>query len=190
MTGHRTVLDVNHNQTGCVFLFSRVIKQPCTGQLLWETMTPSLPSSMEVVHLIYKTRSVHLQSENCYIMNIVISELCKLCRNLISCKKKKNCQTYNYSTLLWSRFCLLKNYLFVVKSMLQNLIFFSQEGNTALHEVSWHGFSTCVKLLVKAGADVQVKNKVIHVHYFQGFFKNAYTVSTKSLSVYCRSTKS
>ncbi|KTG32723.1 hypothetical protein cypCar_00007065 [Cyprinus carpio] len=35
-----------------------------------------------------------------------------------------------------------------------------KEGNTALHEVSWHGFSSCVKLLVKAGANVQVKNKV------------------------------
>ncbi|MEQ2164306.1 hypothetical protein GOODEAATRI_005288, partial [Goodea atripinnis] len=32
-------------------------------------------------------------------------------------------------------------------------------GNTALHEVSWHGFTQCVKLLVKAGADVHVKNK-------------------------------
>lgn len=35
-----------------------------------------------------------------------------------------------------------------------------QEGNTALHEVSWHGFSSCVKLLVKAGADVNIGNKV------------------------------
>uniref|UniRef100_A0A672Q0B8 Uncharacterized protein n=1 Tax=Sinocyclocheilus grahami TaxID=75366 RepID=A0A672Q0B8_SINGR len=42
-----------------------------------------------------------------------------------------------------------------------------KEGNTALHEVSWHGFSSCVKLLVKAGANVQVKNKVSHFH---GFF--------------------
>lgn len=67
--------NVNHNQTGCVFLFSRVIKQPCTGQLLWETVTPSLPSSMGAVHLTYKTRSANLQSENCYIMNIEISEL-------------------------------------------------------------------------------------------------------------------
>lgn len=35
-----------------------------------------------------------------------------------------------------------------------------KEGNTALHEVSWHGFSSCVKLLVKAGADVNIRNKV------------------------------
>ena len=35
-----------------------------------------------------------------------------------------------------------------------------QDGNTALHEVSWHGFSQCVKLLVKAGADAHIKNKV------------------------------
>lgn len=35
-----------------------------------------------------------------------------------------------------------------------------QDGNTALHEVSWHGFSQSVKLLVKAGANVHAKNKV------------------------------
>lgn len=35
-----------------------------------------------------------------------------------------------------------------------------KEGNAALHEVSWHGFSSCVKLLVKAGADVNIRNKV------------------------------
>ncbi|KAK5916241.1 hypothetical protein CgunFtcFv8_011244 [Champsocephalus gunnari] len=34
-----------------------------------------------------------------------------------------------------------------------------KDGNTALHEVSWHGFSHCVKLLVKAGADVNIRNK-------------------------------
>lgn len=130
MTGHRTVLDVNHNQTGCVFLFSRVIKQPCTGQLLWETMTPSLPSSMEVVHLIYKTRSVHLQSENCYIMNIVISELCKLCRNLISCKKKKTVRpitivhscgvafAYWKTIYLWSNQCYRIWFFFLRKETL------------------------------------------------------------------------
>uniref|UniRef100_A0A3Q3MWJ6 Ankyrin repeat domain 6b n=1 Tax=Labrus bergylta TaxID=56723 RepID=A0A3Q3MWJ6_9LABR len=36
---------------------------------------------------------------------------------------------------------------------------FCQDGNTALHEVSWHGFSQSVKLLVKAGANVHAKNK-------------------------------
>ena len=41
-----------------------------------------------------------------------------------------------------------------------NFVFVLQDGNTALHEVSWHGFYQCVKLLVKAGADVNVKNKV------------------------------
>lgn len=35
-----------------------------------------------------------------------------------------------------------------------------QDGNTALHEASWHGFSQSVKLLVKAGANVLAKNKV------------------------------
>uniref|UniRef100_A0A672J828 Ankyrin repeat domain 6a n=1 Tax=Salarias fasciatus TaxID=181472 RepID=A0A672J828_SALFA len=30
------------------------------------------------------------------------------------------------------------------------------DGNTALHEASWHGFSQCVKLLVKAGADMDI----------------------------------
>lgn len=39
-----------------------------------------------------------------------------------------------------------------------------QDGNTALHEVSWHGFSQSVKLLVKAGANVHAKNKVILQH--------------------------
>ncbi|CAJ1074233.1 ankyrin repeat domain-containing protein 6-like isoform X2 [Xyrichtys novacula] len=33
------------------------------------------------------------------------------------------------------------------------------DGNTALHEVSWHGFSHCVKLLTKAGADIHIRNK-------------------------------
>lgn len=37
---------------------------------------------------------------------------------------------------------------------------FSQDGNTALHEAAWHGFSQSVKLLVKAGANVHAKNKV------------------------------
>lgn len=37
---------------------------------------------------------------------------------------------------------------------------FFEDGNTALHEVSWHGFLQCVKLLVKAGANVHIKNKV------------------------------
>ncbi|XP_029983525.1 ankyrin repeat domain-containing protein 6 isoform X2 [Sphaeramia orbicularis] len=36
---------------------------------------------------------------------------------------------------------------------------FVEECNTALHEASWHGFSQCVKQLVKAGADVHVRNK-------------------------------
>lgn len=40
-------------------------------------------------------------------------------------------------------------------------VLFWQDGNTALHEVSWHGFSRSVKLLVKAGANVHAKNKVI-----------------------------
>lgn len=40
------------------------------------------------------------------------------------------------------------------------LALFWQDGNTALHEVSWHGFSRSVKLLVKAGANVHAKNKV------------------------------
>lgn len=35
-----------------------------------------------------------------------------------------------------------------------------QDGNTALHEAAWHGFSQSVKLLVKAGANVHAKNKV------------------------------
>lgn len=35
-----------------------------------------------------------------------------------------------------------------------------QDGNTALHEVSWHGFSQAAKQLVKAGANVHAKNKV------------------------------
>lgn len=35
-----------------------------------------------------------------------------------------------------------------------------EDGNTALHEASWHGFVQCVKLLIRAGADVHVKNKV------------------------------
>uniref|UniRef100_A0A452EUN2 Ankyrin repeat domain 6 n=1 Tax=Capra hircus TaxID=9925 RepID=A0A452EUN2_CAPHI len=34
-----------------------------------------------------------------------------------------------------------------------------QDGNTALHEASWHGFSQSAKLLVKAGANVLAKNK-------------------------------
>ncbi|MEQ2230146.1 hypothetical protein ILYODFUR_026250, partial [Ilyodon furcidens] len=34
-----------------------------------------------------------------------------------------------------------------------------KDGNTALHEVSWHGFSHCLKVLVKAGANVHAKNK-------------------------------
>ncbi|XP_070274193.1 ankyrin repeat domain-containing protein 6 isoform X8 [Myotis yumanensis] len=34
-----------------------------------------------------------------------------------------------------------------------------KDGNTALHEASWHGFSQSVKLLVKAGANVLAKNK-------------------------------
>ncbi|PNJ60226.1 ANKRD6 isoform 15, partial [Pongo abelii] len=33
------------------------------------------------------------------------------------------------------------------------------DGNTALHEASWHGFSQSAKLLVKAGANVLAKNK-------------------------------
>lgn len=37
---------------------------------------------------------------------------------------------------------------------------FWQDGNTALHEASWHGFSRSVQLLVKAGANVHAKNKV------------------------------
>lgn len=39
-------------------------------------------------------------------------------------------------------------------------LYFSQDGNTALHESAWHGFSQSVKLLVKAGANVHAKNKV------------------------------
>ncbi|XP_034526711.1 ankyrin repeat domain-containing protein 6 isoform X6 [Ailuropoda melanoleuca] len=36
-----------------------------------------------------------------------------------------------------------------------------KDGNTALHEASWHGFSQSTKLLVKAGANVLAKNKVL-----------------------------
>ncbi|XP_063580977.1 ankyrin repeat domain-containing protein 6 isoform X9 [Pongo abelii] len=36
-----------------------------------------------------------------------------------------------------------------------------KDGNTALHEASWHGFSQSAKLLVKAGANVLAKNKVL-----------------------------
>lgn len=35
-----------------------------------------------------------------------------------------------------------------------------QDGNTALHEACWHGFSQSAKALVKAGANVLAKNKV------------------------------
>ncbi|XP_005248741.1 ankyrin repeat domain-containing protein 6 isoform X32 [Homo sapiens] len=34
-----------------------------------------------------------------------------------------------------------------------------KDGNTALHEASWHGFSQSAKLLIKAGANVLAKNK-------------------------------
>ncbi|KAM6906081.1 ankyrin repeat domain-containing protein 6b isoform 5-T5 [Lycodopsis pacificus] len=34
-----------------------------------------------------------------------------------------------------------------------------KDGNAALHEVSWHGFSQSVKVLVKAGANAHAKNK-------------------------------
>ncbi|NXV43686.1 ANKR6 protein, partial [Uria aalge] len=34
-----------------------------------------------------------------------------------------------------------------------------QDGNTALHEACWHGFSQSAKVLVKAGANVLAKNK-------------------------------
>ncbi len=46
--------------------------------------------------------------------------------------------------------------------LLQRLccLYCSQDGNTALHESAWHGFSQSVKLLVKAGANVHAKNKV------------------------------
>lgn len=37
---------------------------------------------------------------------------------------------------------------------------FTQDGNTALHEAAWHGFSQSAKLLVKAGANVLARNKV------------------------------
>lgn len=40
----------------------------------------------------------------------------------------------------------------------------SQDGNTALHEACWHGFSQSAKVLVKAGANVLAKNKVRHIH--------------------------
>ncbi|XP_068005698.1 ankyrin repeat domain-containing protein 6 isoform X5 [Melanerpes formicivorus] len=35
-----------------------------------------------------------------------------------------------------------------------------KDGNTALHEACWHGFSQSAKVLVKAGANVLAKNKV------------------------------
>ncbi|XP_044531324.1 ankyrin repeat domain-containing protein 6 [Gracilinanus agilis] len=35
----------------------------------------------------------------------------------------------------------------------------TKDGNTALHEASWHGFSQSAKLLVKAGANVLARNK-------------------------------
>ena len=41
-----------------------------------------------------------------------------------------------------------------------SLLCVPQDGNTALHEASWHGFSQSAKLLVKAGANVLAKNKV------------------------------
>ncbi|XP_077949655.1 ankyrin repeat domain-containing protein 6b isoform X3 [Gasterosteus aculeatus] len=34
-----------------------------------------------------------------------------------------------------------------------------KDGNAALHEVSWHGFSQSVKVLVKGGANAHAKNK-------------------------------
>lgn len=37
---------------------------------------------------------------------------------------------------------------------------FPQDGNTALHEAAWHGFSQSAKLLIKAGANVLARNKV------------------------------
>lgn len=36
----------------------------------------------------------------------------------------------------------------------------TQDGNTALHEAAWHGFSQSARLLVKAGANVLARNKV------------------------------
>ncbi|XP_049320224.1 ankyrin repeat domain-containing protein 6 [Astyanax mexicanus] len=42
---------------------------------------------------------------------------------------------------------------------LQDKDLFQQEGNTALHEVAWHGFSQSVKVLVKAGANLHIQNK-------------------------------
>ena len=48
-----------------------------------------------------------------------------------------------------------------------------QDGNTALHEVSWHGFSQSVKLLVKAGANVHSKNKVLHIYCKYWSYKTA-----------------
>lgn len=48
----------------------------------------------------------------------------------------------------------------VLGNVLSVCVCVPQDGNTALHEASWHGFSQSVKLLVKAGANVLAKNKV------------------------------
>lgn len=58
--------------------------------------------------------------------------------------KKKNTTTSLHGILTAFSFCLN-----------------GQDGNTALHEVAWHGFSQSAKLLVKAGANIHAKNKVL-----------------------------
>lgn len=47
-----------------------------------------------------------------------------------------------------------------------------EDGNTALHEVSWHGFCQCVKLLVRAGADGHIRNKVQPLSSSHAFSKS------------------
>ena len=43
-----------------------------------------------------------------------------------------------------------------------------QQGNTALHEASWNGFSSTVQLLVTSGANVHLLNKVLLIFALLG----------------------
>lgn len=46
------------------------------------------------------------------------------------------------------------------KNMIGFFFFFFQNGNTALHEAAWNGYSKCVEFLVNAKCNVNIHNRV------------------------------
>ena len=112
---------------------------------------------------LYSTQIMDLPTELWFQVFIILTQ---------KSQAKFSClwNLYNLSPeeiqLLWSSDdlwfdCVKKGYIMLIQILIQNgtdVNIQDNDGDTALHSISFHGHKDCLEVLLKAGADVNIQN--------------------------------